>query len=522
MNNNDGNFSFIVKRSLKQITPYLHFQHDIHYNPGAILRATEVKPKLDRFLIDVLTAQHSDSDKTEARNKVLDELKIKNLIINTENTSDEGNTRQPALRYKMRFITKGDVEISNDTEMEIAAAELLYNNQYLGKITKARSELKRNYNAGDLVQGYGPLPKRIEPHALYFANMVPSGTMEINDNHSHITEEEKDEYIALVKKSFKETVLYKEPIELQIICMDSCLRKVIEDNLDTFFILNNFGCRQSKGFGSFLPIRERPISQPQLVNIITRTGIPYFMFNTSSSSVEAKFNNVLTVYSIMKSGINHKGYIKGFAMRKWLHDNTGSEKARIKSKILTDKNNKSRQDYDNYVFIRALLGLPDHYEFRDKVRNGNVEIIHFSSLKTKGGKVTVDIQDIINYTKPKTDRSISRFQSPITVKIFDSCVFFLFNDTWRLVAGQPFLFMRERDGKELASAIKEKRFEDAHGIICDCPAVNLISVPDEFNVKEFIREFIDYFDEVKSKLSNFPIQYRNSQDLELTGGNIDE
>ena len=35
--------------TLKQHTPIIHFQHD---QEGATLRATEVKPKLDRFIIE--------------------------------------------------------------------------------------------------------------------------------------------------------------------------------------------------------------------------------------------------------------------------------------------------------------------------------------------------------------------------------------------------------------------------------------------------------------------------------------
>src|SRR6185503_1492446 len=35
--------------NLKQHTPIIHFQHD---QDGATLRATEVKPKLDRFIIE--------------------------------------------------------------------------------------------------------------------------------------------------------------------------------------------------------------------------------------------------------------------------------------------------------------------------------------------------------------------------------------------------------------------------------------------------------------------------------------
>jgi len=43
------NHPFQYTITLKQHTPMIHFQHD---HTGATLRATEVKPKLDRFLIE--------------------------------------------------------------------------------------------------------------------------------------------------------------------------------------------------------------------------------------------------------------------------------------------------------------------------------------------------------------------------------------------------------------------------------------------------------------------------------------
>ena len=42
-----SNFKLTFK--LKQHTPLIHFQHD---QTGATLRATELKPKLDRFLVE--------------------------------------------------------------------------------------------------------------------------------------------------------------------------------------------------------------------------------------------------------------------------------------------------------------------------------------------------------------------------------------------------------------------------------------------------------------------------------------
>ena len=46
--------------TLKQHTPLIHFQHD---QAGATLRATEVKPKLDRFITEKITKLNGDKAK---------------------------------------------------------------------------------------------------------------------------------------------------------------------------------------------------------------------------------------------------------------------------------------------------------------------------------------------------------------------------------------------------------------------------------------------------------------------------
>lgn len=73
-----------IKVTLKQHTPLLHFQP---LQEGATLRASEVKPKLDRFLIDKL----GGVDKIDKEWRV-------------------GKSDYPALDYKMRIETEGMVE----------------------------------------------------------------------------------------------------------------------------------------------------------------------------------------------------------------------------------------------------------------------------------------------------------------------------------------------------------------------------------------------------------------------------
>jgi len=68
---------------LEQYTPMVHFQHD---EPGACLRASEVKPKLDKYVLAWLSRQ---------------KIKDTDLPANWSDAQDEHASA--ALRYKMRF-----------------------------------------------------------------------------------------------------------------------------------------------------------------------------------------------------------------------------------------------------------------------------------------------------------------------------------------------------------------------------------------------------------------------------------
>ncbi|MDR1553103.1 MAG: hypothetical protein LBS69_06545 [Prevotellaceae bacterium] len=73
--------------TLKQHTPLIHFQHE---QEGATLRATEVKPKLDRFILTKL------GDGDYEKGKVI--AKEKNWLV--------GKGDKPALDYKMRITAE--------------------------------------------------------------------------------------------------------------------------------------------------------------------------------------------------------------------------------------------------------------------------------------------------------------------------------------------------------------------------------------------------------------------------------
>lgn len=80
---------FELKFTLRQHTPLIHFQHD---QPGATLRATEVKPAFDRYLIQKLTGQTEPATAVSAMET---HPEYRFWLIG------KGNKEQPALDYKL-------------------------------------------------------------------------------------------------------------------------------------------------------------------------------------------------------------------------------------------------------------------------------------------------------------------------------------------------------------------------------------------------------------------------------------
>lgn len=82
-----------LKVTLKQHTPLIHFQHDQY---GATLRASEVKPKLDRFILTKLGNGDYELG--------CELVKEKGWLI--------GKGTHPALNYKIQVKTKDEIDLS--------------------------------------------------------------------------------------------------------------------------------------------------------------------------------------------------------------------------------------------------------------------------------------------------------------------------------------------------------------------------------------------------------------------------
>lgn len=173
---------------LKQHTPLIHFQHD---QEGATLRASEVKPKLDRFVLTRLGQGNYQAGIAQA--------KTNGWLI--------GRGDHPALDYKMR------IEASSFQNVMIPI-----------------KSVKKN----------GVLQTDEIGRQLYATNNYPDNDSSIIM--SNIGGRAEDEVFNLV---------IANNIELTLISDNIFITDMLKGIVCDFFGRNSFGNRTSKGFGSF-------------------------------------------------------------------------------------------------------------------------------------------------------------------------------------------------------------------------------------------------------------------------------
>lgn len=405
---------------LKQITPMIHFQHQ---EVGAALRATEVKPKLDRFILSYMRGRGKKDPRVLALEEIVAEKDVnkqrKQTLFNLKNgeTLPEsliGSKGHFSLGYKLRFHIPANAKVQKSDAAQTAIANL-------GKDPRSRLREKRPING------------------MYFGNMV-----------SGRDDREKRENI---ERSYKETVFYPEPFGGSIISGSKELIELIKQVLPAFFLLHNFGTRQTKGFGSFLIDEKNDeaalIKQYSNYDFLRLKGEGK---NSLPKEQEAKMNMAKGLYALMKGGINGRrdddDYFKGFMPIYFLDEDIGNEKFFIKNQILR-LNEKPAKPHKKVLFVRALLGLTDQYKY------------------TMPKKALIKVES-------KSD--IERYPSPLIIKITDHALYLIPKDDGKAIMGKTFLF----DGRPLAVPQAE-----------DLPDTNYTFIED------FLYQFSGHFEALK-------------------------
>jgi len=427
--------TLIVK--LKQHTPIIHFQH---YQDGATLRASELKPKLDKFLLKYFVKEKID---------------YKKWLI--------GNGQHPALNYKVKVIPPTVIKYYLPFPTKIDTQRFPQRSKNL------KDYIKENTFIKDL-EILSPTP--------YFGNAdkVKFNGDEVNERDTKINE-------------LRYATYTNETIELIFNIWDENLKNHITDLIIDFFLIHNFGTRQNKGFGSYT------VEQIENSNYsIDESKIKNFFIVKSKNSFNNFndiFSSILKEYQLLKSGQNYRTYSKSKLFEYFVKKGVRWEKRFIKksinlnsnkldNRILYSRNNLAPIDFNdaskryyndwedkqknNYKFIRALLGLADHYEF----------LIDYNGDYDRNAKFIVNIKH-----KPKNgEDKIERIPSPLFFKVINGVVYI----------GIDCMYQALKNGEILNKYIeifKEKfnfelKYQDT---TLDLGNLN---VPDKFDLKDFI------------------------------------
>lgn len=294
---------------LVQHTPLIHFQHS---EPHACLRATEVKPKLDRFLIEQLEKDGRFGDG-----------RWKKWFV--------GDGSQQSFDYMMRITPNSEqVDRTQSIERAIARAEHRPPNASLHEI-----------------------------HKNYFGNMASGNN--IRDT---------------IRETFKESLFYKDGLTLTIRCFIPELLTLIDEHIRGFFMMHNFGTRQRKGFGSFtVNINTQP-NAPKGFDLVGKyCPNAYYCKLDGNVNADALLDAVWVISAFLRSGFNRGegNYVRGFVFRYFQREKNplANDKAFVKQKVLHNVYNEATRGehlhpYGNnvrYRYVRGLLGTNENSRF---------------------------------------------------------------------------------------------------------------------------------------------------------------
>lgn len=368
---------------LVQHTPLIHFQHS---EPHACLRATEVKPKLDRFLIEQLEKDDRFGDG-----------RWKKWFV--------GDGSQQSFDYMMRITPNSErvdrtQSIENGIERAIARAEHRPPNASFHEI-----------------------------HKNYFGNMASENNIQ--------------DTVQAIQETFKESLFYKDGLTLTIRCFIPELLTLIDEHIRGFFMMHNFGTRQRKGFGSFtVDINTEP-NAPKGFDLV-RKYCPnaYYCKLDDNVSADALLDAVWVLSAFLKSGFNRGegNYVRGFVFRYFQREKNplANDKAFVKQKVLLNVYNEATRGehlhpYGNnvrYRYVRGLLGTNENSRFCRNPRGGTREdrTVHNIYIHSAEG--------------------VERFPSPLLFKPIGKFVFILPQKMPDEIFGSEFYILEKKQEEE--------------------------------------------------------------------------
>ncbi|KXT61340.1 MULTISPECIES: hypothetical protein [Streptococcus] len=334
-----------------------------------------------------------------------------------------------------------------------------------------------------------------EPEELATYELLPYKMKFIEKKKEVIDEKVADEYVDIplyYAKDQKRMVITNPRIV--ITCFDPILQKLIVKHIKNFFIVTNFGAAQGKGYGSFTIDSEKndQVEQENIEKILMEEFGLKTLYKIDCNKLVGKlakfeaikkiFRIIENFYKIIKGGINHKEYIKGFLFIHMNEKGIKNEKVVLKTEIIdhpyASNQNKVKQEpkinSHKECYVRALLGLSSSFAFKDQRRQ-------------KGGAVDVNIK--ISHA----DETIERFPSPLTFKVINKIIYIIPKQIDEQIWNQKFIFTYEL-GKDV---------KNSNGIDPKVKPEELeLYTPDsnEFCLEDFLEEAVSYYNKEVNKI----------------------
>lgn len=419
----------LLEFTLKQHTPIIHFQHD---QDGATLRATEVKPKLDRYIIEKF------GGKVEME---------KSWFNNFEKGSLDYKMRIEGTRQDEYFIfsTYENPKIQNQIKADFREKKFILNSPYFAdnSLLKKKDEKIEN---------------KEKPIKVYDS---------VNSNL-------KEAKIGLKFSALKVTLITK----------DKKLQTEIENVIEEFFIYNNFGTRQSKGFGCFsVDSINKVLVNNDFEKIVLKSKKTNEIFRTNINEKGAGlFENISNSYKVLKSGINipfgnNPKYLKSLLFLYFCEKHTTrwekrwiKQKAKENTKLDDFKNGNKSIGCDcsktlevpispNYRYVRAVMGLAETNEYQTNSHNNKYIV------EVDGG-------------------GIERYQSPLLVKVHNGKVYFICNNDFEVIKDKAIDFKLHSKRGDIKSHNAD---------------FGVLNTPEEFDLVDFLNWSNSHMKNVKSK-----------------------
>lgn len=351
---------------LKQHTPLIHFQHD---QEGATLRASEVKPKLDKFILIRLGNGDYQAGKEMAKDN--------GWLI--------GKGDHPALDYKMR-IEGQELETLNINERQ----------EY-----KKKHELKGKPFIIDGKTKYLAKERKSDHKLIFDLSIYPLFFANIDADYTNPNE-------------YRKFCVSVEPLMLSFCVRDNSLFSYINDPdlLNDFFFQTNFGTRQSKGFGSFSIDKSDPYYRNRLSNYRFKIDAgSWDDIEYVDDEYKRVFEYIDLFYRSLRGGINLKDgrgntlfYFKSLAYM-YAENNLNAkwDKRKIKEEFYGIERQNRLHTYD----IRDMLGF-----------STNEQWLSYRDSVEKKSAVFDEIEH--RYREPRRQEKplAERMSSPILIKPF--------------------------------------------------------------------------------------------------------